>query len=355
MNRIDALRRSAFKEVGFNGYLIFNKANLIYFVGIQSCVALLVPFDGESTIFVYGVNYEQTKAEANSLKVELARDEKNLMEKIAAEIKVKKISNLAVDVAEAEFWLKLNRELYWVNSIKTNNVLIQKLRAIKDKQEIALMRKAAELTIQGMKAAYEAVTSGVKEHEVAAEVEYAMRRRGSGGVAFESIVVSGVSSAFPHGSCFDREIREGDLVIVDIGATYKHYCSDMTRTLVAGKPTEKQRRIYDVVKSSQFSALEKMKASVSAWEVDFSARNLIESAGYGNFFVHRLGHGVGLEIHEQPVLSQDNKDLLVAGNVVTVEPGIYIPDFGGVRIEDTVLVQENGAEKLTYGLYNLEK
>jgi Xaa-Pro aminopeptidase len=141
--------------------------------------------------------------------------------------------------------------------------------------------------------------------------------------------------------------------VVDLGATYNFYRSDMTRTFTAGKPTEKQAKIYEAVKMAQEKAYQTIKAGILAKEVDLAARQAIEAAGFGEFFVHNLGHGVGIDIHEAPVLSRDSKDTLAAGMVVTDEPGIYLPGYGGVRIEDTVLVSEGGAEKLTVGPYNL--
>jgi Xaa-Pro aminopeptidase len=141
--------------------------------------------------------------------------------------------------------------------------------------------------------------------------------------------------------------------VVDLGATCSFYRSDMTRTFSAGKPDEKQRKIYETVKQAHQKAFETIKPNASAAEVDAAARRVIETAGFGEFFVHNLGHGVGLEIHEAPVLSPESKDTLASGNVVTDEPGIYLPGYGGVRIEDTVLITQAGAEKLTVGPYSL--
>jgi Xaa-Pro aminopeptidase len=181
-----------------------------------------------------------------------------------------------------------------------------------------------------------------------------MRKKGSDGTSFDTIIASGASSAFPHGACSDRTIRQGDLVVVDLGATYQFYRSDMTRTFTAGKPTEKQRKIYETVKLAHQKAFEAIKPNALAKEVDLAARQVIEAAGYAKFFVHNLGHGVGLEVHEAPILSPDSKDTLDFGNVVTDEPGIYLPSYGGVRIEDTVLVTLDDAEKLTVAPYWLE-
>jgi Xaa-Pro aminopeptidase len=355
LNRIDALKQAAFKDSSLDGFLVFNGANLIYFTGFSGASALLIPKNGESTVYVYGVNYEHAKAEGNGFTVELVKRDENLMVKIAKQAEGFEIRKLAVDALNIESWRVLAKSIGGEKRLKADSSFIQELRKVKDEEEIGSMRKAAELTSEGMGVAYEAVAPGLKEYEVAAEIEYAMRKRGSYGTAFETIVASGPCSAFPHGGCSDREIREGDLVIVDLGATYKFYRSDMTRTLVAGKPSEKQKKLYQIVKTAQEKAFEIMKPNVKAKDVDAVARKIIEDAGYGEYFVHGLGHGVGLEVHEAPTLSPDSTETLMVGNVVTDEPGIYLVGYGGVRIEDTMLVQKNGAEKLTVGPYTLAR
>jgi Xaa-Pro dipeptidase len=355
VTRIDKLKKKAFAEAGFNGYLIFNGVNQLYFLGVPGTSALLVPADGEATAYVYGVNYEQAKASAKGFRVEKVRAEENLMAKIAAQAVECKISKLAVDNLGVQGWRALSKEFKGESKLQVNNGYIEALRVVKDKQEIELMRKAAELTSTGMSVAYDAVKAGECEFEVAAEIEYAMRKHGAGPTAFETIVASGACSAFPHGGCSGREIREGDLVVVDIGATFEYYCSDMTRTLVAGKPTEKQQKICDTVKIAQDAAFKAMKPNVPVADLDAAARKVISDAGFGEFFVHRLGHGVGLEVHEPPSMGASSKAKLAVGYVVTDEPGIYIPGYGGVRIEDTVLVTGKGAERLTVGPYSLNK
>jgi Xaa-Pro dipeptidase len=260
-----------------------------------------------------------------------------------------------VDVLNIESWRALSKFLGGENMLAVDSGFLRELRKVKDENEIELMRKAGELTSEGMRVAREVVAAGVKEYEVAAEIEYAMRKQGSYGTAFETIVASGSCSAFPHGGCSDREIRKGDLVVVDIGATYKYYHSDMTRTLVAGKPSEKQKNLYQIVKTAQEKAFEALKPNVKAADVDAIARKVIADAGYDEYFVHSLGHGVGLEVHEPPTLSPESKEVLAVGNVVTIEPGVYLVGYGGVRIEDTVLVGKVGAEKLTSGPYALGK
>jgi Xaa-Pro dipeptidase len=353
LNRINALKQSAFKEGKFDFFLIFNSANLTYFTNCPGATALLIPKQGESVLYISAVNYEQAKAETNGLTVELLKRGENLMEKIANQTASKKPSKFAVDTLPIESWRALAKAFGGEEKLEPAYNIVREIRKVKDPQEIKLIREACRLTSEGMQVAFENIKPGVKEKQVAAEIEYAMRKNGSDGTGFDTIIASGAASAFPHGSCSDRTIREGDLVVVDLGATYNFYRSDMTRTFTAGKPSEKQRKIYETVKLAHQKAFQTIKPNIPAKEVDAAARQIIEAAGYGEFFVHNLGHGVGLEIHEAPTLSPDSKDTLATGNVVTDEPGIYVPGYGGVRIEDTVLVTTDGAEKLTVGPYAL--
>jgi len=354
VQRINALKQKAFEEKNFEGFLITNEINALYFAGCLGLACLFIPKTGESTAYVYNVNYEQAKAEVKGLRVEMVKRNENLMAKVAKEVKACKVKKLAVDMLSYENYQSLKKELKGETKLKVKGNIVWELRKVKDEKELEFMRKAAELTMEGMKAAYETIKPGVKEYEAAAEIEYAMRKKGSWGTAFDTIIASGARSAFPHGGCIDREIRSGDLVVIDIGAAYCFYRSDMTRTLVAGKPSEKQRKLYEIVKTAQEKASQTIRHKIKAKEVDAAARKVIEDAGYGEYFVHGLGHGVGLEIHEPPTLSSESKDVLAAGNVVTNEPGIYLVGYGGFRIEDTVLVQKQGLEKLTNGFYTLE-
>lgn len=354
MKRVKALKQTAFENKGFDGFLITNEANLLYFTGFPGAACLLIPKKDDGIIYAYGVNYEQARAEGKGFKVDLVKRGEDLLGKVATQVKAFKIKKLAVDALNVESYRKLARGLRREAKPKIQGKLVWELRKIKDEEELKLMRKAAGLTSEGMKAAYEVIKSGVREYEVAAEIEYAMRSKGSWGTAFDTIVASGVRSVFPHGGCTDRKIREGDLVVVDIGATYRHYRSDMTRTLVAGKPSAKQGKVYEAVRLAQEKAFQAVKPKAKTRDLDAIARKVIEDAGYGEYFVHGLGHGVGLEIHEPPSLSPESKDKLTVGNVVTIEPGIYIVDFGGIRVEDTVLVQKRKTEKLTSGPYTLK-
>jgi Xaa-Pro aminopeptidase len=355
LDRLEALKQKAFEVKGFDGFLAANEVNLYYFTGCPGLAALLVPKGARSTIYVYNVNYEQTKATATGFNVEMLERGQNLMEVVAKQAKAKKITRLAFDMLSFESYGGLAKGLKGMAKLEGRGDLVMELRKVKDEKELDLMRKAADLTSMGMKVAYEVIRPGMKEYEVAAEVEHAMRIKGSWGTAFETIVASGARSAFPHGGggtdlgggCTDRKIRNGDLVVVDMGALYQQYRSDITRTLVAGKPSSKQTRLHEAVKRAHDKAFEAIRPGVGAKDVDSAARKAISDAGYGEYFVHGLGHGVGLEVHEGPTLSPLSKEKLQARNVVTDEPGIYLVGFGGVRIEDTVLVTKGKAEYLT--------
>jgi Xaa-Pro aminopeptidase len=354
LNRVDALKEEAFEKKGFDGFLVTNEKSLLYFTSCPGLAGLLIPKVGENTVYVYSTNYEQAKAEAHGFNVEMLKRGEDLMAKIGAEVKTAKIKKLAVDALSYDSYHSLAKCLKGKTKLKARGELVWELRRVKDENEIMFMKKAGELADVGIKVAYEVIRPGIKEIEAAAEIEYAMRREGSWGTAFESIVASGARSAFPHGGCSEREIENGDLVVVDIGAAYQHYCSDITRTLVAGRASEKQKKLYEIVKEAQERAFQAIKPKAKAKDVDAIARKVIADAGYGGYFVHGLGHGIGLDVHEQPTINSQSKDKLMIGNVVTDEPGIYLVGFGGVRIEDTVLVQKRHGDRLTKSPYSLE-
>jgi Xaa-Pro dipeptidase len=353
MNKTDKLKQIAFQGKT-SSFAIFNQTNITYFTNFTGASALLIPEEGEGILYVPSVNIEQATHEVKGFKVELIKRGEKLMEKIASQTKTQAAAKIAVDALNIESWRSLAKAVGGEEKLQLANGTICELRKIKSPEEVAFMRQACGIADIGMQVAYETVRPGVSELDVAAEVEYAMRKHGSSGTAFDTIIASGASSAYPHGSCTSRIIQNGDLVVVDLGAIVNHYRSDITRTIIAGKPTEKQQRIYQTVKTAQDQAFKVIKPKAPAKDVDAVARDHVCKEGFGEFFVHNLGHGVGLEIHEAPTLSPDSKDFLEAGNVFTVEPGIYIVGFGGVRIEDTVLVLGSGAEKLTSSLYGLQ-
>jgi Xaa-Pro dipeptidase len=226
---------------------------------------------------------------------------------------------------------------------------LPELRMAKDEAEIASMRRAVEIAERAMQRILDngAVRPGRTELEVAADLQIAMLREGGQGEAFPPIVVAGPNSASPHVSPSQRPLAEGDLVIVDWGTTYEGYRSDITRTFVLGAPTPEMVQIHDAVLAANQSGRLAVRPRTPAQEVDRAARRAITLAGYGEYFIHRTGHGLGLETHEPPYMVEGNLDLLKPGMTFTVEPGIYLPGVGGVRIEDDVVVTEDGSETLT--------
>ena len=226
--------------------------------------------------------------------------------------------------------------------------LVEELRRVKDAGEIDRIAEAARIADDALAGVRPLLGSGVTEREVALGLDYEMRRLGADGSSFETIVASGPNGAKPHARPTDRRIGPGELVVIDFGAVVDGYCSDMTRTLCVGEPSEDVAlRMAAVVKESQREGVAAVKAGVRGRDVDETCRAVIADAGWGDAFIHGTGHGVGLEIHEAPRVASTSDDVLVAGHVVTVEPGVYLAEHGGVRIEDTVVVTDDGCIVLT--------
>ncbi len=227
------------------------------------------------------------------------------------------------------------------------DALIAQLRAIKDAGEIAALRRAIAITEQALDDVVDVVRAGMTERQIANELTLALLRRGAQGLAFEPLIQSGPNSALPHAMAGERVLQAGELLLLDFGVMIDGYNSDITRTLVAGEPGAEVRKIYELVKQANAAGRAAAKPGVSGQEVDRAARQVIADAGYGQYFTHRTGHGLGLEGHEPPYMVEGNTIPLEVGNTFTVEPGIYVPELGGVRIEDDVLITLDGAESLT--------
>ena len=225
--------------------------------------------------------------------------------------------------------------------------LVENLRAIKSPEEIASIRAAAALADQALEHMISLLRPGAPERDIALEGEFFMRKAGAEAAAFDLIVASGPRSALPHATTTTRELQPGDLVVIDMGASVNGYGSDMTRTFAVQTATEQARQIYEITYRAQRAAVAAVRAGARCGELDALARTIIGEAGFGDCFGHGLGHGVGLDLHEAPYLRREDEAVLAAGNVVTVEPGIYLPDIGGVRLEDLLVVQADGAETLT--------
>ena len=224
-----------------------------------------------------------------------------------------------------------------------------KLRMSKDETELSNMRRAVEIAERALQRILRerAVQPGRTELEVASALRVAMLQEGGQGEAFSPIVVSGPNSAMPHASPTNRALTDGDLVTIDWGAVYGGYCSDITRTFVLGTPSPERERMQEIVLAANQAGRLAVRPGRPAQEIDREARRIINQAGYGEFFVHRTGHGLGLETHEPPYIVEGNLELLEAGMTFTVEPGVYVPGLGGIRIEDDVLVTHQGVETLT--------
>ncbi len=223
---------------------------------------------------------------------------------------------------------------------------VTSLRAIKSEEEVEAIRKAIGIAEKAMKRALDCLEKGVTEEEIAAEIDRVFRLNHADR-SFNTIVAFGENAAYPHAKPGSRELKSGDLVVIDLGAKVDGYCSDITRTFVCEKASEKQKRIFNAVLKAQRAAIESVKSGEKAKDVDKVARDVLREYGLAAYFNHGLGHGVGIEIHEQPTLNPASNDVLLNGMVVTVEPGAYLAGYGGVRIEDVVLVVEGGCEVLT--------
>ncbi|MFB4164588.1 M24 family metallopeptidase [Alteribacillus sp. JSM 102045] len=226
--------------------------------------------------------------------------------------------------------------------------LVEEIRLFKDEEELSLLKEAASIADKAFDHITKFIKPGLKEIEVSNELEFFMRKQGAVSSSFDIIVASGWRSALPHGVASNKAIESGELVTLDFGAYYKGYCSDITRTVAVGEPSGELKKIYQTVYEAQLKAVAEIKPGMSGVEADAIAREYIKKQGYGNYFGHGLGHGLGMEVHEGPRLSPKGNRKLEPGMVVTVEPGVYVPETGGTRIEDDIVITKQGNEKLTH-------
>jgi Xaa-Pro aminopeptidase len=348
--RIESLRKTFSSDI--DHFIVTNPKNLFYLTGFQGSGVLVITPNDAAKLYVYRIEFEHAKSKAEGCEIELLENRTKIEEKVMNDLKVRGAKRVGIDDLPVSQYLSFKKRSRGMEILLKVD-LIWKLRKRKDSAEIGKMKIAAEIATHGFEAALEAIRPEATEKEVAAEIEYRMRIHGSEGLAFDSIVASGFNSILPHVGPTEKKIKDDDFVIVDIGSIHEGYCTDITRTYVAGKPSARQRRMYDAVLRAHDSALECIQEGAMTNEVDHRARQILSKRGYGEFFVHSLGHGVGLEVHEPPRLSPYSSEKLRIGYVVTVEPGVYVPGYGGVRIEDTVAVVRGGSEKLSEVPYGL--
>ncbi|NJE75924.1 Xaa-Pro dipeptidase PepQ [Thermococcus sp. ES12] len=330
-------------EKELDGVVITSKPNLFYFTGSSPVLggSLLVTPD-DAIFLVPELEYEEAK-ETSRVPVDKFKKGSELYEKL----REFGLRRLGIEGKTSYSAVQAYREKLGVEDFVVIDDVIRELRIVKTPEEIEVIKAACEIADMAMMAALEEISEGRREREIAAKMEYVMKMNGAEKPAFDTIIASGWRSALPHGIASDKRIEKGDLVVIDEGALYRHYHSDMTRTIVVGSPNGKQRDIYEAVLEAQKKGVETARPGMTAKELDTIVRDVIKEYGYGDYFIHSTGHGVGLEIHEWPRVSQLDETELKPGMVITIEPGIYIPKLGGVRIEDTILITENGAVRLT--------
>jgi len=331
---------------GVEAFYVTNPENRFYLSGFSGTAGALLLCRNDLfllTDFRYTV---QAELECPSFKIIEIND--SYIDTLAQILKEKNISRLGCEGDHLSYnqFLILKDKLAGID-IKGTSGLVEKLRLNKDDAEIKNIEEAVRLADRALEQVLPGIKPGVPEREIALKLEYSMKSMGADGVAFNIIVASGPRSALPHGVASSRRLQKGDMVTIDFGAVYRGYHSDITRTVVLGEPEPRQEEIYSIVLEAQVQAVKAIRSGVRASDIDRVARDIITRNGYGECFGHSTGHGLGLNIHESPRLSSKDETVLQAGMVVTVEPGIYLPDWGGVRIEDTVLVEESGCRVLT--------
>lgn len=348
--RLDRLRASL-GAAGVPGLLVTHRPNVRYLTGFTgSAGMLLVPTDADAVLVTDGRYAEQATGQVREAgvpaEIEVAATQVDQHRLLAGA--AHGLGRLGLE-AHAVTWAvqrALSERLAPVEIVPTEG-LVEALRRVKDAGEVARIRAACAVADEALAEVLPVLAERPTEAELALALEVAMRRRGASGPSFETIVASGPNSSRPHARPSDRVVGPAELVVIDFGCVVDGYCSDCTRTVSVGDPGDDARRLHRVVLDAQRAGREAVRAGAECAAIDRAARSVIEAAGLGEAFPHSTGHGLGLEVHEAPRLASTSRDTVAAGSVVTVEPGVYLPGTGGVRIEDTVVVTDEGAESLT--------
>lgn len=328
--------------------LITSDVNRRYFTGMKSSAGIILAFPEKMYLLIDFRYIEKARATVKNAEViEISSTGRQIMELL----KKHNAHTMAVEsekmtVKELSNYRHIFSEITIDDSDSLSDA-INHLRTIKDDDEILCIRKAQEITEKSLDELIPFIKVGRTEREVALELNRLMFANGAEDLSFETIVLSGKNTSMPHGVPSDKKINDGEFVLMDFGAVWNGYHSDMTRTICVGEPDDEMKKVYNIVLNAQLEALKFARAGITGKELDKISRDIIEKAGYGDNFGHSLGHGVGLEIHEKPNASPNNNCVLEKNSIVTVEPGIYIEGKFGVRIEDFVILTENGCDNLT--------
>ena len=334
-------------EQDLDGFVVTHPANLRYLCGFTGSNGLLLFLAGRRVFFTDGRYTQQAREEVRGARVFIAKG--RLLDDAAKLIG--KLNSAAVGfeadyttvAADGQMRKLVHGKIRW----KPTTGLIMRQRMIKDAEELRAITEAVKLGAAVYQEALKTLRPGARESEVAGELEYAARRAGADGMSFETIVAAGKRSALPHGRASRQPIPRRGFVVMDSGVILRGYCSDMTRTVHVGRVSREERWWYETVLEAQLAGVAAAIPGKTAAEVDQAARQILRKAGLDRYFTHSTGHGVGLEIHERPRLAKDQAERLEPGMVITVEPGIYVPGKGGIRIEDMVVITGSGSQVLT--------
>jgi len=327
--------------------VVTHPANWYYLTGFTGEAGALVVSEDGTTLLTDGRFTMQAKEETRGVRIELQQG--GLYVALGAFLRKSGLGRVGYDANQLTVaeWNTLRKALGSSGRGFEATGLVAHLRMRKDAQELAVMRKAAILAGEVLECVLKLVKPGVRESELGAEIEYQMKKHGASGASFETIVASGPRGALPHARPTAKKLRKNELVVLDLGAILGHYCSDMTRTVYVGRASKRVREWYRSVQEAQEAAVAAVRAGVTCGEVDAAARDVLKKNGLEQYFVHSTGHGLGLEVHEEPRVARGQTVRLEAGNVITIEPGVYVEGVGGIRIEDDVVVQRGRNEVLT--------
>ncbi|EPC7213674.1 M24 family metallopeptidase [Staphylococcus pseudintermedius] len=347
MSKIEQLVQTL-KEQQADAMWVSNPINIFYLTGYKSepherLFALLVRADGQQILFCPQLEVEEVKTSPFTVDIIGYLDTENPFDKHRETYGTLLIEENHLTVQRYHAL----KNAFSVHTFEAADPIIRALRNVKTADEIDTLRQAAKLADKCMEIGVAFLKEGVTEREVVNHIENEIKKYGVNEMSFDTMVLFGDHAAAPHGTPGDRQLKNNEYVLFDLGVIYNHYCSDITRTVAFGQPDDKAQAIYDIVLKAEQTAIQHIKPGVTISELDDIARGIITEAGYGEYFPHRLGHGLGLEAHEYQDISSTNQNSLEAGMVLTIEPGIYVPNVAGVRIEDDILVTEDGYESLS--------